>query len=233
MTEWATILLSLRIALVATVVILPPGIAIAYGLARGKIPASFVVENLIQLPLVVPPVVTGYILLFLLSPETFPGSLLKSIGLTIPFTWAGAALAAAIVAFPLLVQPIRVAIEQIDPEWEEAGYVYGGTRWDVFRTVTLPLAGRGIAAGIILAFARALGEFGATIVVAGNIPGVSRTIPLAIFTEMNRVGGQEAAVELVVVAVTISIVSLAAYALLSRHLFKHDRSAVRKSRIRK
>ncbi len=222
MTEWATIFLSLRIALIATLAILPFGIIISYGLARNRIKPAFLIENLIQLPLVVPPVVTGFILLYLLGPNHWPGKMLASVGVHIPFTWIGAALAAAIVAFPLMVQPMRVAFEQVDPEWEEAGYVYGGSRFSVFRLVTVPLAGRGIAAGIILAFARALGEFGATIVLAGNIPGMTRTIPLAIFTEMNQVDGQSAAIELVVVAVCISMVSLIGYGILSKRLYKHD-----------
>ncbi|NND70691.1 MAG: molybdate ABC transporter permease subunit [Rhodothermales bacterium] len=223
MTEWGTIYLSIRVALVATLAILPLGILTAYGLARNKLRPVFLFENLIQLPLVLPPVVTGFFLLFLLSPDGFLGRPLALLGLTVPFTQTAASLAAAIVAFPLMVQPVRVAFEQIDPEWEEAGYVYGGTRWTVFRMVTLPLAGRGVAAGIILAFARALGEFGATIVLAGNIPGVSRTIPLAIFTELNRLEGQGMAIRLALVAVGISVASLAAYALLTRKLYKHDK----------
>ena len=129
-------------------------------------------------------------------------------------------MAAAVVSFPLMVQTMRVAFEQIDPEWEEAVYVYGGGRWAAFRHVTLPLAARGITAGVVLAFARAVGEFGATIVLAGNIPGRTRTIPLAIFTRINQVGGEEAALRLVLVAVVLSILSLLVHALLTRRLHR-------------
>ena len=136
------------------------------------------------------------------------------------FSGIGAALAAAVVSFPLMVQTMRVAFEQIDPEWEEAVYVYGGGRWAVFRYVTLPLAARGITAGVVLAFARAVGEFGATIVLAGNIPGRSRTIPLAIFTRINQVGGEAAALRLVLVAVALSLLSLLLHAVLTRRFHR-------------
>ena len=194
----------------------------AYGLARRRLRPAFLFENIIQLPLVLPPVVTGFILLYLLAPDGILGAPLATLGLSVPFTSAAASIAAAVVAFPLMVQPMRVAFEQIDPEWEDAGYVYGGSRWAVFRLVTLPLAGRGIAAGIILAFARALGEFGATIVLAGNIPGVSRTIPLAIFTELNRLDGEQMALRLAAIAIAISVVSLLGYAILTRKLYRYD-----------
>jgi molybdate transport system permease protein len=142
-------------------------------------------------------------------------------GIRLAFTWIGAALAAAVVSFPLMVQTMRVAFEQVDPEWEEAGRVYGGGFWSVMRYVTLPLSARGIVAGVILAFARSLGEFGATIVLAGNIPGVTRTLPLAIFSKINRLGGEPAALRLVLITVFLSVVSMAAHALLTRHLHRH------------
>lgn len=215
--EWDVIRLSLQVAGTAVLVSLPFAILIAYALARRRIPFSFLVENLIQLPLVLPPVVTGLLLLVVLGPEGVIGRWLEGVlGLQVAFSTFGAALAAAVVSFPLMVQTMRVAFEQIDPSWEEATYVYGGGRWAVFRYVTLPLAARGIAAGVVLAFARAIGEFGATIVLAGNIPGSSRTIPLAIFTRINQVGGEIAALRLVLVAIAISILSLVAHALLSR-----------------
>ena len=125
MSEWSVISLSLKIALTSTVIGLPFGILLAYGLARRKIRFAFIVENLVQLPLVLPPVVTGLILLKLLGSNGWLGRMIESLGMTIPFTWFGASLAASIVAFPLLVQTMRVAFEQIDPEWEDAGYVYG------------------------------------------------------------------------------------------------------------
>ena len=219
--EWEVVVLSLRVAVAAVAVSLPFGIALAYGLARRRMPLTFVVENLIQLPLVLPPVVTGLLLLILLGPEGPVGRWLEgTLGLQIAFSGIGAALAAAVVAFPLMVQTMRVAFEQIDPEWEEAVYVYGGGRWAAFRHVTLPLAARGITAGVVLAFARAVGEFGATIVLAGNIPGRTRTIPLAIFTRINQVGGEAAALRLVLIAVALSILSLLAHALLTRRLHR-------------
>ena len=219
LAEWEAVWLSLRVAAVAVLITAPIGAALAYLLARNRLPLAFAAENLVQLPLVLPPVVTGWILLILLSPESAVGGWLESaLGIRIAFGWFGAAVAAGVVAFPLMVQTMRVGFEQVDPSWEEAGYVYGGTRAAVFRYVTAPLAGRAIAAGIVIAFARALGEFGATIVLAGNIPSETRTLPLAIFTEIHRMGGERAALRLVVVATLLSIASLAAHAMLRRRL---------------
>ena len=219
--EWEIVVLSLQVAGAAVAASLPFGMALAYGLARRRVPAPFLVENLIQLPLVLPPVVTGLLLLIVLGPEGPVGRWLEgSLGIRVAFSGIGAALAAAVVSFPLMVQTMRVAFEQIDPEWEEAVYVYGGGRWAVFRYVTLPLAARGITAGVVLAFARAVGEFGATIVLAGNIPGRTRTIPLAIFTRINQVGGEAAALRLVLIAVVLSLLSLLIHAVLTRRLHR-------------
>lgn len=203
--ECSAILLSLRVAAAATVVSLPVGVAVAYGLARRRRPAPLVVETLVQLPLVLPPVVTGYALLIV-----FAGN--------IAFSWIAAVFAAGVMGFPLLVQTARVAFEAVDPQLEEAGLVDGATRWSMFHRVALPLAARGVAAGAALAFARALGEFGATIVVAGNIPGETQTIPLAIFTQLNRAGGEAAVLRLVAVSVALSAGSLLVYTLLTRRL---------------
>ena len=168
-----------------------------------------------------PPVVTGLLLLVVLGPEGMVGAWLhRALGLQIAFTSLGAAVAAGVLAFPLLVQTLRVTFAQIDPAWEEATFVYGGGRWSAFRHVTLPLAARGVVAGVVLAFARALGEFGATIVFAGNLPGRTRTIPLAIFTQINRIGGEAAALRLVLVAVTLSVLSLVVHAALTRRLHR-------------
>ena len=220
--EWEVISLSMRVAAVAVGATAPIGLVIAYALARRKIPFPFVVENVIQLPLVLPPVVTGYLLLVVFGRRGIVGSWMENVlGIEIAFTWMGAALAAGIVAFPLMVQSMRIAVEQVDPQWEEAAYIYGGGRWTVFRYVTFPLAARGIAAGIVLAFGRALGEFGATIVLAGNIPGVSRTIPLAIYTSINQIGGEQAATRLVLIAVGLSVLSLLINAFLIRRLHIH------------
>ena len=217
--EWEIVRLSLQVAAGAVFGSLPFGVALAYVLARRRSPLVFLLENVVQLPLVLPPVVTGLLLLLVLGPEGPVGRWLEQgLGIEVAFTGLGAALAAAVVAFPLMVQTMRVAFEQIDPTWEEAVYVYGGGRWEVFRYVTVPLAARGLAAGVVLAFARAVGEFGATIVLAGNIPGQSRTIPLAIFTRINQVGGEAAALRLVLVAVALSVLSLLAHAVLVRRL---------------
>lgn len=217
--EWDAVQLSLRVSAAAVLITAPIGIVLAYLLARRRIPAAFVIENLIQLPLILPPVVTGWLLLIAFSPEgVFGGWLEDSLGIRIVFTWAGAAIAAGIVAFPLMVQTMRVAFEQVDPAWEEAGHVYGGTRWDVFRYVTLPLASRGMAAAVVLAFGRALGEFGATIVLAGNIPTETRTIPLAIFTNINRLEGGGAVFRLVLIAILLSAASLVVHTTLRRRL---------------
>ncbi len=219
--EWQILALSVRIALVAVAVSLPFGMGTAFYLARRRSGLAFAAENLVQLPLVLPPVVTGYVLLIALGPAGPVGRWLEEfMGLRIAFSGLGAALAAGIVAFPLMVQAMRVGFEQIDPEWEEAAYVYGGSRWQAFRHVTLPLAARGVAAGLILAFARAVGEFGATIVIAGNLPGRTQTIPLAIFSSINQVGGTPAVVRLVAVALVLSLSSLVAYALLTRRLHR-------------
>ncbi len=218
--EWEVVLLSARVASVAVLVSLPFALALSYLLARRRFPFAFAVENLVQLPLVLPPVVTGLLLLFALGPRSPVGAALASLlGTDIVFTWLAAVLAAAVVSFPILVQTMRIVFEQVDPVWEEACLVYGGGRWAVFRHVIMPLTARGVAGAVVLGFARAVGEFGATIVVAGNIAGETRTIPLAIFSEINRAGGDAAALRLVVVAVVISVLSLAGYALLTRRLY--------------
>ena len=219
--EWTIIALSARVAAVAVALMLIPGILTAWYLARRKSPLTFVVENLVQLPLVLLPVVTGLMLLTFLGPNGAGGRILdKFLAIDLAFTAWGAALAAGIMAFPLLVQTFRVAIEQIDPEWEEAISVYGGGRWAAFRWVTLPLAARGVIAGIVLGFARAVGEFGATIVFAGNIPGRTQTIPLAVFTRLGQVGGEASLIRLVLVAVGLSVLSLSIHAYLSTRLIR-------------
>ena len=219
--EWEVVGLSVQVALLAVGLSVAPGLAIAFWLARSRSPLRYVVENLVQLPLVLPPVVTGLLLLLALGPEGWIGSWLKdAFGIELAFTSLGAALAAGLVAFPLLVQTLRVSIAQIDPQLEEAAYVFGGGRWTAFRYVTFPLAARGIAAGVVLAFARAVGEFGATIVFAGNLPGLTRTIPLAIFTSINQVDGEDTVLRLVLVAVALSALSLVAHAALTRRLHR-------------
>ena len=205
--DWSAVVLSLQVAAMATAISLPIGTVLAFVLAKRRFVGRFLVENLLQLPLVLPPVVTGYALLIVLPH-------------TITFTWVAAVLASAIVGFPLLVQTARVAFEGVDPELEAAARVDGARPWDVFRRITLPLAARGVAAGSVLHFARALGEFGATIVVAGNIPGRTQTLPLALFSRLNQVGGEAPALRLALVAVGLAALSLVVYALLVRRLPK-------------
>lgn len=220
--EWGIIVLSAKVAGAAVLLSIIPGVWLAHALARGRIRWPFVIESLVQLPLVLPPVVTGFVLLVAIGPASPIGAFLDRAGVPVAFTWLGAAIAAAVVSFPLLVQTVRATIEQIDPELELAAKVDGGTRWTIFRYVTAPLAYRGVAAGTILAFARALGEFGATIIIAGNIPGSTRTIPLAIYTAVNQADGGASALRLIIAAVVVSVASLAAYSFLSRRLYRPD-----------
>ncbi|MDE2731732.1 MAG: ABC transporter permease subunit [Bacteroidota bacterium] len=216
--EWSILGLSVRVALLAVALIVVPGAATAWYLSRRHTHTAFIVENLVQLPLVLPPVVTGLALLVVLGPEGPVGHLL---GLQIAFTGWAAAGAAGIMAFPLLVQTFRVAFEQIDPQWEEAVLVFGGGRLDAFRLVTVPIAAKGVMAGIVLGFARAIGEFGATMIFAGNLPGRTQTIPLAVFSRLGQIGGEVYLIRLVLIAVLLSALSLTAHAVLTRRLHRH------------
>lgn len=174
--------LSLKVSLLATLVVAVVGTLLGWGLARLKFRGLELVDALITLPLVLPPTVTGYYLLRLLGRRGLLGApLYEATGFTVAFTWWSAALAAAIVSLPLMVRSARAAIEAVDPDLEFAAATLGSSRWNAFRRVTLPLARRGILAGIVLAFGRAVGEFGATLMIAGNIPGRTQTMPLAIW----------------------------------------------------
>lgn len=174
--------LSLKVSLLATLVVAVVGTLLGWGLARLKFRGLELVDALITLPLVLPPTVTGYYLLRLLGRRGLLGApLYEATGFTVAFTWWSAALAAAIVSLPLMVRSARAAIEAVDPELEFAAATLGSGRWNTFRRVTLPLARRGILAGIVLSFGRAVGEFGATLMIAGNIPGRTQTMPLAIW----------------------------------------------------
>ncbi len=206
--EWSAIGLSLRVAAVAACVSLPFGIAIAYALARGRFPGRAILDALVHLPLVVPPVVTGYLLLLTFGTRGPVGALLAKFGIVFAFRWTGAALAAAIMGFPLMVRAIRLSLEAIDTRLEAAASTLGANRTWVFLTVTLPLALPGILAGLVLSFARALGEFGATITFVGNIPGVTQTIPSAIYTDIQVPGGELTALRLTIVAIVIAFLAL-------------------------
>ena len=207
--EWTAVQLSLRIALWATAVSLPFGIAVAFLLARASFWGKALIDGIVHLPLVLPPVVTGYVLLILFGRKGPIGAFLADhLGIVFSFRWTGAALAAGVMAFPLLVRAVRLAIEAIDSRLEEAAATLGANRPLVLLTVTLPLALPGIIAGSVLAFARALGEFGATITFVSNIPGETQTISAAIYTYTQVPGGDAAALRLVLVAVAIALVAL-------------------------
>ena len=207
--EWAVLALSLRVALVATLCSLPLGVAVAYALARFRFPGKAVVNGIVHLPLVLPPVVTGYLLLLAFGPRGPLGQALEALfGTGVAFRWTGAALAAAVMAFPLMVRAIRLSVEAVDPKLEQAAATLGANRVWVFVTVTLPLILPGIMAGAVLAFAKALGEFGATITFVSNIPGETQTLPLAIYSFLQIPGGEGAALRLVIIAVVVSMGAL-------------------------
>ena len=214
--EWTAVLLSLRIALVATVVALPFGIAIAWLLARKNFWGKALLDGLVHLPLVLPPVVTGYLLLISFGRRGIFGAFLADIGIVFSFRWTGAALACGVMGFPLLVRAIRLSIEAVDAKLEDAAWTLGANRFLVFATVTLPLALPGIIAGMVLCFAKALGEFGATITFVSNIPGETQTISAAIYTYTQIPNADAAAARLVVVAIVISLIALIASEWLAR-----------------
>ena len=206
--EWQAVALSLRVSLWATLFSLPFGIFVAYALARWSFPGKQIVNGLVHLPLILPPVVTGYLLLLSFGTRGPIGSFLADWGIVFAFRWSGAALAAAIMAFPLMVRAIRLSIEAVDPKLEQAAATLGAAPAWVFLTVTLPMALPGIVAGTILAFAKAMGEFGATITFVSNIPGQTRTIPSAIYAFLQVPGGEGAAMTLVIISVVVAMGAL-------------------------
>jgi molybdate transport system permease protein len=215
--DWTAIELSLRIAAVSTLVALPFGIAIATLLARAQFWGKTLLDAVVYLPLVLPPVVTGYLLLLTFGRRAPVGEFLADhFGIVFAFRWTGAALACGVMAFPLMVRAIRLSIEAIDARLEDAAATLGANPLWVFITVTLPLALPGIVAGIMLAFARALGEFGATVTFVSNIPGETQTISAAIYSLTQVPGGDSAALSLVIVAVMISLAALVASEWLAR-----------------
>ena len=208
-TEWTAILLSLRVAIVATLVATPLAIAVAWLLARREFWGKALLDALIHLPLVLPPVVTGYLLLLTFGRHGAVGAwLAEHLNLVFAFRWTGAALACGIMSFPLLVRPIRLSIEAVDRRLEQAAATLGAAPWQVFLTVTLPLALSGVLAGMVLGFAKALGEFGATITFVSNIPGETQTISSAIYALIQTPDGDTAALRLVVVSILIATAAL-------------------------
>lgn len=216
---WSAVIISLRVAMVAVLVMLVPGIAMAWWLARSRSGFSAVVEALVNLPLVLPPVVVGYLLLRMLGRRGWIGGPLhEHLGIDVSFTWWAAAIASAVMGFPLLVRSTRLAIELVDRDLERAAANVGAGPWSTFYRVTLPLALPGVLAGSILAFARSLGEFGATILVAGNLPGSTRTLALAIWTETQDPAGEDRVMMLVLFSVALSVVAMILAELLGRRL---------------
>lgn len=203
----AALELSIRVAAVATLVILPPGVALGWLLARRELPGKALVETLTALPLVLPPTAVGYLLLRLLARDGPLGEPALGVDLDLLFTWKGAALASALMALPLVVRSARVAFEEVDPRLEGMARTLGLGPWRAFHEVTLPLARRGLVAAAVLGFSRALGEFGATVIVAGNIPGQTQTLPLAIFADL-QLGRDAEAMTLVGITVTLAFVTL-------------------------
>ena len=217
--EWTALTLSLRIALWATAASLVPGILVALVLARGRFPGHGLLNAVVHLPLVLPPVVTGWLLLVSFGRRGPAGQALEACcGIVLSFRWTGAALAAAVMAFPLLVRAVRLSIEAVDRGVEEAAGTLGASPAWVFVTVTLPLAWPGVLAGAVLAFAKALGEFGATITFVSSIPGETQTLAAAIYGYTQVPGGDGPALRLVVIAVVVSMAALVASEMLARRM---------------
>ncbi len=206
--DFLAVKLSLQVAAAATLLALPAGFAAAYLLALTKMRGKAILEGLINLPLVLPPVVTGYLLLLFFGRRGWLGQLLGLVDIRIIFTLRGAVIASAVVGFPLLVRAIRVGMEGIDKQYMQAARTLGAGWWGTLFTITIPLCGRAVLAGMTLMFARSLGEFGATIVLAGNIPGLTRTIPLAIYEYTSTPGGDRMALSLCLVSVGLSFLIL-------------------------
>lgn len=216
--EWQAILISLKVSFWAVIASLPFGIVIAFILARREFPGKQLVNTLVHLPLILPPVATGYILLLGFGPRGPLGELLAILGIEVAFRWTGAALAAAIMAFPLMVRAIRLSLEAVDPKLEQAAASIGASPLWVFATITMPLILPGILAGAVLAFAKAMGEFGATITFVSNIPGETQTIPSAIYSFLQVPGGDSTALTLVVISILIAMGALFISEILSRYL---------------
>ena len=219
--EIQALLLSVKVAVFCTLVICVPGVAIAWLLAKKSFLGKSLLDGLVHLPLVLPPVIPGFLLLLLLGNQGLIGKWLQTtFGISIAFTWVGAVLASAVMGFPLMVRSARLAISQVDSGLEAAAQSLGAHPLRVFFTVTLPLAMPGIVTGLILAFSRSLGEFGATITFVGNIEGETRTLPLAIYTYTQLPGGDAIAMRLVIISMTIALGALMLSEILERRATK-------------
>ena len=206
--EWTAVALSLRVAAVATLASLVPGLAVAWLLARRRFPGRALLDGLVHLPLILPPVVTGYLLLLVFGRRGTLGAALAEVGIVFSFRWTGAALACAIMGFPLMVRAMRLSIEAVDRRLEQAAATLGAGPLAVFFTITLPLSLPGCIAGAVLAFAKAMGEFGATITFVSNIPGETQTLPSAIYTLTQVPGGEGPALRLTLVSIAVSVTAL-------------------------
>jgi molybdate transport system permease protein len=220
--DYQAIGLSAKVAVTATLLSLPVGFVLSYILTYGVFRGKLLLEVLINLPLTLPPVVIGYILLLMLGRRGWLGQILEAAGVHIIFTWKAAVIASAVVGFPLLVRSIRTGMEAIDQQLIQASRTLGAHWYDTLLTVILPLSTRGIIAGSSLMFARSLGEFGATIIVAGNIPGVTQTIPLAIYEYAASPGSEAAALSLCFVSVLLSVVVLVSHEVMGRKLVRRS-----------
>lgn len=220
--EWAALGLSLKVAFWATLISLPLGLAVAFALARGRFWGRGLLNVVVHLPLVMPPVVTGYLLLLGFGRQGPLGAAFEAVfGLVFAFRWTGAALAAAVMGFPLMVRALRLSIEALDPGLEQAAATLGASRLRVFLTVTLPLIWPGMLAGAVLAFAKGMGEFGATITFVSNIPGETRTLALAIDTLLQVPGAEPLALRLALVSVVIAAAALVVSELLAARWQRH------------
>ncbi|NOW48515.1 molybdate transport system permease protein [Novosphingobium sp. SG751A] len=216
--EWGIVSLSLRVSAVSVLGAAPLGFGVAWLLARGRFAGLVVLDALVHLPLVLPPVVVGWLLLLGFGAQGPAGRLLADWGVTLMFRWTGAALASAVMAFPLMVRAMRLSIEAVDHKLEAAARTLGASRARVFATITLPLAMPGVLAGLVLGFARSLGEFGATITFVSNIPGETQTLPLAIYAALQTPDGEQAASRLALIAVGLSLAALVTSEALSRRM---------------
>jgi molybdate transport system permease protein len=217
--EWNAVRLSIKVATVAMVASLPPGILIALLLARGQFWGKTLLNGLVHLPLILPPVVTGYLLLLTFGKRGPAGAFLaEHFGIVFSFRWTGAALACGVMGFPLMVRAIRLSIEAVDRKMEAAAGTLGANPLWVFGTITLPLILPGLIAGAILSFAKAMGEFGATITFVSNIPNETQTLPSAIYTFTQVPGGDEGALRLTLISIVISMAALVASEVLARRV---------------
>lgn len=215
--DWQIIALTLQIGAVAMAAALPFAFATAWLLARAQFPGKVLVDGIVHLPLVLPPVVTGWVLLLLFAPAGPIGRVTMALfGGTVLFKWTGAAIAAAVMAFPLMVRAIRLSIEAVDRRLESAARTLGAGRWRVFASITLPLSLPGVLAGLVLGFARSIGEFGATITFVSNVPGQTQTLPLAIYSALQLPDGDTAVLRLALVSIALSLVALVASEALAR-----------------